>query len=1059
MRRIIVAAVVALALGTGSVARSESDETQFRANLSQMLTNIEKSVTILRQQIAASRKAGFAPDLYLELALLLSQKSVTLYYIGKEKQAMGEIVDNKKASPIVSAQKEAIDVLQDILNNYPRYDKRADVLYSLANGYNAIDEGPAFVRTVQKLKKEYPGSDQAIRASLLMGQYFFEKDMYGEAVEEWTPTSQLTRLPEERNLARYRVGLAYMRTNKPKEALKSFEAVALDPDAAAAPKETRVSLDKRQASADIRRDALLDAIIPYTTIFGTQQDPVKYFAKLAPTEVIFQEVLEKLAFRYIYLKNYEFALGLLRTLTKRMSDVQKSLVIYYDVLRTIPVKSRLDISANEMRYVLERLNAWQSYYQPDSGVRDQVLRFFEIQLRDLGTRSHQLAKDGKSDSNTYKNAQAYYKLYLAYFPKNPNANKIAANLAELNLSQKNYLECGNYYLEAASGTYGAATNANLLVKNAIACLDKPDESPYFEQIRKRGLLVRAITTYQSLDPKMAADPLLRFALARAIFESGNIEKGLGSLKHFVQQFPKHELATTAGEIILDHYNKIDDFSGLAHATRFLQKAGMTDAKFTGRLAQIQTQATAKVLEEKVKTYGEFDSFSQGKSYLHVAASSDDSMLRSSALQAALEKSRTEGDFETFFAAGVMMLEAEKNAEQRNQVLFSLAKERRNLGFYAEAIQGFLDVAAKAADNEQTRQIAFEEALNTALLAKDVKSILQISQQPQWKLLGPAIRRRVSELFIDLLVSPQAVSDGFSHILVDEIDRESSIPALIKGSQYLSQSLRSNISSTLESICSKGRQRLSCRWNAFLALEDRYQNLRQLLLKGSRAMSGLEGNATQFQTLWVAYQELQGSRDPDLESAVVLRCHWLFTNFARYLSSMADSSADLKQVLQPKVQESVSVAAKYRTGCQQLAKGAALFSPAARLCMSKEEPLGPTLYSPKKSLVMKGLLEKPATASEIKQARGGVFLKKGSRESILEMADAFYRNQQYHHASAAASFGTALFPDAAPNFRAVLGCATAALGLRQEATFHLEKASDYNGLKTRCMASLQALEEK
>jgi hypothetical protein len=383
----------------------------------------------------------------------------------------------------------------------------------------------------------------------------------------------------------------------------------------------------------------------------------------------------------------------------------------------------------------------------------------------------------------------------------------------------------------------------------------------------------------------------------------------------------------------------------------------------------------------------------------------------------------------------------------------LAKERQTLGFYSDAFQGFLEVVKSADDDERMRKVGFEEALNTALLAKDTRLISQLSKDPQWKLLGPAFRRRVAEFLLDVLLSPVALVGDFDEILSDEVQRETSLPALVKAENRLPSSLRSEIRASLESICSRGRQRLACRWNAFLALESQYLAFRQQLMSGANSPNGIESNAAVFQRLWGKYQELQGARDPDLESAIALRCRWLFANFAKYLEAVGKGTPELRVVLDSKAKESLVVADKYRDSCKELLSKGAMFSPAARQCGNAKEPLGLELYSWQKFIGVRGLAETAANAADITAARRKVFSQNKSGQAVLDLAEAFYRNGQFHHAAAMATAGTTSFPKNAGQFRVVLGCAVGALGLGQEAIFHLQKAEEYNGLKSLCLKKL------
>ena len=100
----------------------ESETGQAREVVAEMLSRIDTSVKLLRQQIVQNQSAPFLADLYLQLGQLLSQKANVLYYLKMEERNRTETVakvDLKEFYDVVETQKEAIVVYELIIEQFP----------------------------------------------------------------------------------------------------------------------------------------------------------------------------------------------------------------------------------------------------------------------------------------------------------------------------------------------------------------------------------------------------------------------------------------------------------------------------------------------------------------------------------------------------------------------------------------------------------------------------------------------------------------------------------------------------------------------------------------------------------------------------------------------------------------------------------------------------------------------------------------------------------------------------------------------------------------------------
>jgi len=66
-----------------------------------------------------------------------------------------KIAATQKFSPVVTTAQEAIGIYDQLLKEFPKFDKRDKVLYRLAVSQKSIDESAAFVKTAEQLIKEF----------------------------------------------------------------------------------------------------------------------------------------------------------------------------------------------------------------------------------------------------------------------------------------------------------------------------------------------------------------------------------------------------------------------------------------------------------------------------------------------------------------------------------------------------------------------------------------------------------------------------------------------------------------------------------------------------------------------------------------------------------------------------------------------------------------------------------------------------------------------------------------------------------------------------------------
>jgi len=1044
-----------------------------------MYNRANKTIKLVRQQITENQHAPFLADLYLQLGELLAQKANIVYYIKMEsnEQSSETITTSlNNFKEVVSNQKEAIAIFNRLLDEFPHFDKKGKVLYLLATSYKSIDEIPAFISTTKKLLDEYAKTKEAARAQLLLGQYFFEKKMYNEAEKNLEPVLK-SEFVHEKNLARYHTGIIHTIFERNKQALECFEKIITDVELKDSQSSFEISLKSKSVKSNLKREALIDSIKPFTSLYQKDADPVGYYSKIAPTEILFQETIEKLAYRYIYLKQFQFAIKLLRTLSERTVNVQQVINIYQEVLLMIPVKERIDLPVEEIQFLLERYNSWINYYKVPPQFTKQSYVFFEKQVRDLGTRAHDFSKQmfhslkpspSKTDKN--KNLQEkmqyyaqksihYYHLYLAYFKGSGNAVKIAMNLADVYFQQEDYINSGDFYLRTYADEFGKTTKQQKieLIKNSLYCLQKEKDYSFYELLRGKGLLIEVLTIYINSDTKLKSDPKLNFILAKSRYEQGFYDIAIEELYTFIKKFKDSKYAMDAANLILDYFNTKNDFPQLVQACERLLTLKLNNRPFNQKVAGIKKQAQMNQLQSQVEAFDDYDSFSQGKTYLKAALSSGDVKLMSLALQNALAQSKKEKDIDTFFKTASVLANSEKTPSKRFNILGSMAQENVRITRYYAAMEIYQTLASNQQNQEANRSSAYTDSLNIATALRDWEKIHTLSESPFWQKVPAATKDRLRNQLIDILESPISLSDDMQNMLTRVGLTDEIVLAMYKASNRLNNSYISLMQKEVGRKCSRQKGLPVCHWKKVEQLDKEVEVFEEQLQKSKLDLKAVELNATHFQKILKEFTQASNSSDPHLEILVSLRSAYLYNLLSKFLTRVAVANPPLKDVLASKALDSSKTAAQYLSRCKKIIEVQSILTPANKYCFKGQNP------SLENALNYNNVNEYPEfekinEENDYLNDQKNLFSSTNGDEALLNIATKYYTDGKINYALAAAESGASMGGKSVPLFNAIIGCSVVNLGHHNEAKYYLKNASDYKGLKSKCLSKLKSMEK-
>lgn len=1044
--------ILLIPLNVSGQAKSDKD---FQKKLNEMYKRINKSIELIREQIVQNQSAPYLANLYMELADYLSQKSNVMYYLKMEalKGDAGSGDDkNKKFNDVVEVTKEATAVYEKIIAEFPKFKGRARAYYSLAVSYKSIDERISFLKTAATLTKKHPNTPEATKVQVLIGQDQFDNGILDDSEKTFIPISK-SKYVYERNVAKYKLGLIKIATDKPKDALRYFEEVVTDKELKDEDKEKEVSFDSRSIKSSLKREALIDSIRAYTEVFKKNAKPVKYYSRIAPSEQMFTEVIEKLAYRYIQKKKYNEAVGLLRTLSEREPLPEKVLNIYKEVLLMIPLDKRVFVPVSEIRYVLERYLQFKNYFKIKSKVKKSMRDFFEKQLRDLGTRSHDKGKvtKGKMKSYHLKKAVEFYDLYLASFKTNKNAPKLAMNLGDTYFRMNDYINCGDYYLRAFKREFGEIKFRKEVIKNAIYCLQKDKEYSFYELRRVNGLLIEGLKLYMKFDPKKKKDAKTNFALTKAYYDQGYYDKALGKLISFMRKFPSTKYATDAANLILDYYNVKSDFEGIIKASDRILAMNLPNSDLNAKVKKIKEQAKYKKLQSKVQSSANFDGVATGKSYLSQAASIGDSELRNLALKKALEASKQEKDFKTFFKSARIIASKEKSAKKKFEIQSSIAQEQIKMTNYSQALSEYRKILGSSKYSSSDKKDAFNQSLTIALAIRDWNQVASLFRMRKYASQIPDdYKTQIRERLAGLFESPVKVPSSILGILRTIGGSPELALGIYKASDRVSSGIRSYGDKLTRSYCNS-QSAAVCKWKLLEKLERKKRSFQSKIKKTSPKIQAVEKLANTFQSLTTEYTSLEGGDDAQVDIVSSLAQSEIYNAFASFLSKVANKNPSLKPVLQGKANESKSNAKNFLKRCSKIVEMSKLITPSNKYCKKGK-------YSSFRKLAFWTKSSSMTNASKTSEGfevgiKKKLFSKFAASE-LEEIANIYLKKSKPHLAAAAATYAQSLPGANTGMINTILGCSLGKMKLLNEASYYLSKGDALGSLKSRCLGALK-----
>jgi TolA-binding protein len=412
----------------------------------------EKAIENYRRFLEQTSHSALKPEALRRLADLKAEKE----YAALSGNASGKKPDQSAAPSKAGDQpvqgiddlqpagpREAIELYEKLLTDYPSYERNDQVLYQMSRAYEELGQIEEAMQVMDGFVRDYPRSRYIDEVQFRRAEYFFTRRKYPDAAEAYGSIITMGTSSSYYQLALYKLGWTFYKRERYEEALDRFMAL-LDYKASKG-YDFAQSRDKEEQK---RVDDAFRVISLSFSNLGGANSVVDYFDRKGKREYE-DRVYGNLAEFYFEKQRYSDAVAAYAAFItpNPFHKVSPQFQMRVIEIHLVGGFSKLVIEAKKQfieKYGLKA--AYWRHFEP--GSRPEVLAWLKTNLNDMAGHYHALyqgSKEMQEKRINFIQAAHWYREFLASFPTDHDAPSVNYVLADL------YLEMG--FLDRAALEY------------------------------------------------------------------------------------------------------------------------------------------------------------------------------------------------------------------------------------------------------------------------------------------------------------------------------------------------------------------------------------------------------------------------------------------------------------------------------------------------------------------------------------------------------------------------------------------------------------------------------
>lgn len=354
---------------------------------------------------------------------------------------------------------KALDKYNDLLKNFPNYEKIDQVMFYLAQGYKEAEDLKKMASLMNRLVKEHPQSKFRTRAYLALAEMFFDRNTMLAAKQNYEKVIEDKKAPEY-PFALYKLGYAFYNLSDYENSIKTFKEVidiGLGGGKIAFQDQAYSAIALSFTGLDIQAEEDAEIANPKakstSNLKGWERarDYFKDVQERAKKPTLMTEMLEKMARIYNKQGGHDSELAIYEFLIKedgrsyQIPMYADAMIEVYKLDSTLPGLDQTEQQINRFLDYLSPESKTSLWHKTNSAIEDenhksavnQALQFRQVQLDWMITTFHKKAqelekeKGEKFAASYYDRAAKYYDSFLNTFPDDSSLYEKEFFLAEI----------------------------------------------------------------------------------------------------------------------------------------------------------------------------------------------------------------------------------------------------------------------------------------------------------------------------------------------------------------------------------------------------------------------------------------------------------------------------------------------------------------------------------------------------------------------------------------------------------------------------------------------------
>ncbi len=623
------------------------------------------------------------------------------------------------------------DLFARVLKDYPWFSQTDLALY--VDGFLAYEQGKQdeALERFNRILKEHPQSRFVPDAHMARAEALFNgKYDYQNALVEYEKVLTFKQ-SELYGLAMFKSAWCMWRLGKTDEAAKRFVNVFEITDAAG----NKATGAQRKQLDELQSEALKYLVEVFTEDEkNTAQDVYGFLTKIGGDRFA-GKVVRALAVQFYEQAHYDRgieAYELLLKLEPASPDAGKwvlQIAQGYNAMEDYPkLKATYERAVNGY-------TAGSSWAKTQGDPKNVAETSAEIdkQLREHALQLHAKAQKDKTSRAEFEGAANLYVVYLSKFSASPDAYQIEYYLAEIYFYRLDKpTDAATHYMAAARAIPKDKAEKEPLktlrhdaIYNAIAALERvrfaelearkknPSDKALQETEADRKF-AEALDLYAQLYPNDPALPELFFRQGRQYYDYGVYDSAVKIWGSLLEKFPRSQFALSAGELILDSFNRAKNYENIETWARRLKSAPAFSSETNQKkLDTLIVQAVFKQGEQKEHNGEHLEA---AKAYLRAAKEFPKDARAAQACVNAELAAQKAGDHTTLKEAAQLVTGKDyRDRPESPQGAWIAAQTFQAMGLFSEAAE-FNEAIANLADREHPHYQKYEHAKDAAFNA-------------------------------------------------------------------------------------------------------------------------------------------------------------------------------------------------------------------------------------------------------------------------------------------------------------------------------------------------------